>query len=395
MAQEPGGPAAEWQPRERFASLDLLRVSMMLLGIPFHTSVAYRGFASPGHFSDPHGDWWWLFLMEVVHVFRMPVFYFLAGFFTAKQVASRGVSGMTRSRLARVGVVWILALALLTPLVYWLGVFNHFAGEGGGAWDKTWKAIQTGSVEAGWLAAPPLHLWFLEYLLLFCLAGAAVSMAAARMPAFAAAERAAGRILMSRMRVLALSIPFCALLWNATSGRLPYPGEFTPRLDLFLGYGFFFGAGWLLYRRRELLPELWSLRWHEILVGVAALAVNAFCFKLWADFRDGAPAWTHAAGVVSGAVGAWATLFALLGLASKSVARPSAWLRYSADACYWTYLMHFPLALLFPALLAGWTAPSVVKVAGITVLILALMLLSYHLFVRRTFIGRLLHGPRQ
>ncbi|MBI5085209.1 MAG: acyltransferase family protein [Acidobacteria bacterium] len=396
MAQDRGMAAPVALARPRFAALDLVRVAMMVLGIPFHVAIAYRAFYSPGVFFDPHGAWWWHFLIGMVRVFRMPTFFFLAGFFTAMLVANRGVGGMAMNRLARVGLVWILALAALSPIVYWVGAINHSAGEGGGARDKTWAAIRTGSVEASWFAAPPLHLWFLEYLLLFCLAGAAVSWASAHIPAIAAvAERAAGRILVSRMRVPVLSIPYIGLLWTTLPGGLAYPSEFVPRLDVFLGYGFFFFAGWLLYRRRDLLPEVLALRWSEIALAVLALAVNTFCFKLWSDFGVDSPAWSHGGRAVTTAVGAWAILFALLGLATKAVPKPSARLQYFADSCYWSYLMHFPLALLLPALLSGWTAHSLVKVPSITALILALMLLSYHLFVRRTFIGRLLHGPRQ
>ena len=66
----------------RFHALDALRAAMMFLGIYLHAVVAY----------SPNGGWllkppqltttldW---SMIVIHIFRMPVFYVMAGFFSA------------------------------------------------------------------------------------------------------------------------------------------------------------------------------------------------------------------------------------------------------------------------------------------------------------------------
>ena len=67
---------------ERFHALDALRAAMMFLGIYLHAVVAY----------SPNGGWPWKQAAQtrlldgsisVIHVFRMPIFYAMAGFFTA------------------------------------------------------------------------------------------------------------------------------------------------------------------------------------------------------------------------------------------------------------------------------------------------------------------------
>ena len=66
----------------RYHALDALRAAMMFLGIYLHATVAY----------SPVGGWPYKpaqltttldFSVGLIHVFRMPVFYVMAGFFAA------------------------------------------------------------------------------------------------------------------------------------------------------------------------------------------------------------------------------------------------------------------------------------------------------------------------
>jgi peptidoglycan/LPS O-acetylase OafA/YrhL len=68
--------------------------------------------------------------------------------------------------------------------------------------------------------------------------------------------------------------------------------------------------------------------------------------------------------------------------------------RYVSDSSYWLYLVHLPLIIVGQVLVRGLELPAMVKftvlVAGATVI----LLVSYQLLVRYTWIGRLLNGPR-
>src|SRR5262249_49112188 len=70
----------------RYHALDALRAAMMFLGIYLHAAAAY----------SPHGDWHVKppqvttaldYTIAWIHVFRMPVFYVMAGFFAALLLA--------------------------------------------------------------------------------------------------------------------------------------------------------------------------------------------------------------------------------------------------------------------------------------------------------------------
>jgi peptidoglycan/LPS O-acetylase OafA/YrhL len=87
-------------------------------------------------------------------------------------------------------------------------------------------------------------------------------------------------------------------------------------------------------------------------------------------------------------------LFGLLGLALRWCRRERPLLRYLADASYWIYLVHFPLVGLAHVLLVPVPGTALVKFAVVTVLVLALGLSTYQLFVRHTFLGRFLNGTK-
>ncbi|HTG19053.1 MAG TPA: acyltransferase family protein [Reyranella sp.] len=66
----------------RFHALDSLRAAMMFLGIYMHVVVAYSpigGWAFKPPELTTTLDW----SLVLIHVFRMPVFYVMAGFFAA------------------------------------------------------------------------------------------------------------------------------------------------------------------------------------------------------------------------------------------------------------------------------------------------------------------------
>src|SRR6266545_4802893 len=100
----------------RYHSLDALRGTMMLLGIYLHAAVAY----------SRHGSWPWKdgsttgvfdLTLGLIHVFRMPVFYCLAGFFAAFLLEHRGTAGFLKNRMVRILVPFAAGWAVLFPLV--------------------------------------------------------------------------------------------------------------------------------------------------------------------------------------------------------------------------------------------------------------------------------------
>ena len=73
----------------------------------------------------------------------------------------------------------------------------------------------------------------------------------------------------------------------------------------------------------------------------------------------------------------------------------SAVARYIADSSYWLYLIHLPIVMAMQVWVLDWSWPAYAKYAFILGTSVPVMLLSYQVLVRYTFIGSLLNGPRK
>jgi peptidoglycan/LPS O-acetylase OafA/YrhL len=70
------------------------------------------------------------------------------------------------------------------------------------------------------------------------------------------------------------------------------------------------------------------------------------------------------------------------------------YVRYFTDASYWIYLVHFPITIALSGFLTRFEAPAAVKFLNVQIVTTAAAILSYHYFVRTTFIGEMLNGKR-
>ncbi len=85
----------------------------------------------------------------------------------------------------------------------------------------------------------------------------------------------------------------------------------------------------------------------------------------------------------------------LVGFALKHLSTPSSLRRYWADSSYWLYIAHLPLvtALQVIALQVDWHWS--IELTLILAISTGLLLLSYKLFVRSTWLGAILNGVRR
>ena len=115
------------QAEDRLHYMDHLRALAMLAGVVFHAALAYSPLMHPiwptadtGRSIVVDGAAWFL------HLFRMPLFFVVTGFFAAWLVARRGLGGLFRNRCARVLLPLLLFLPLVTASMY--GLTQHAAG---------------------------------------------------------------------------------------------------------------------------------------------------------------------------------------------------------------------------------------------------------------------------
>ncbi|MEM1185046.1 MAG: acyltransferase family protein [Planctomycetota bacterium] len=237
-----------------------------------------------------------------------------------------------------------------------------------------------------------MHLWFLWHLCIFIGVYALLAIIAKRLPRFTLPS-----VLVATPLCLSFLIPLTA--WTQS-----YQGEmgpattaaFIPFPKILLHYAVFFGFGVLMHaslRSVETLGRWWS----GYLIAAAGSAVVMLSIRAEAGWIvDHLDPWlVDALSFVTQSTFAWTFIFALMGIFRSTLNTPRPWVRYASDSSYWLYLAHMPLVLLGQVLIANIEAPGIVKLTLLVGVTTAILLASYQWFVRYTFIGRLLNGPRE
>lgn len=359
----------------RIHAFDHLRALAMLAGVVFHAALAYSPIM--------HGFWptayraqspWIDAVVWFLHLVRMPLFFVVAGYFTASLIARRGWSGLLRQRLRRILVPMLVAW----PLV-------HVATSASTQWalDHVAHPSPFLAMVKAWMAMPDPpgmppstgHLWFLYYLLLFtALAWVVHALDWGRW--FKRTVR------ITPMRIALLLPVLAATGFFLTTAPHPAPESLFPQFWALALYGPFFALGALLPDRVDGLLSLRPWLWPGLLACV--LAYIAFLMQL--DGRDAAD-WGRTApwstALLQAVVAGWGTLAALIaGL--HWLNRSNAFMAWLARSSYWTYLLHLPVlfALQYVLLDHALSWPLALLLScGLT---LAICLLSYELLVRRT-----------
>src|SRR6478672_10053854 len=262
----------------RYHALDSLRAAMMFLGIYLHAVVAY----------SPNGGWPYKqgaltttldWSTGLIHVFRMPLFYAMTGFFTALLLKRYGLRGAATNRFWRIVVPFVVGWLLLFPLVMLL------AGTGRYGFELGLSGILSGRFLA---FAHPLHLWFLEYLIvLYALAAIAVVAVPVLFPRGmrAASLRLFHAAVQSVWAPLILAVPSFLTMLMMPRPWLQDPPSFVPVTRIVIAYAIPFAFGWLLFLDANLLDALRRRAWlYAALAAVAGFTyLGLFAWRLDRD----------------------------------------------------------------------------------------------------------------
>jgi tetratricopeptide (TPR) repeat protein/peptidoglycan/LPS O-acetylase OafA/YrhL len=375
--------------------MDGLRATMMLLGLVLHSAISYGAinYGSAWPFQDistnPLLDW----LVFFIHVFRMPIFYAMAGFFAAMLYERRGAGGFARHRAGRILVPFVVGWVVLFPLI---STGFNFANVAKASSSREGLEVVAGMLLTGAVYADSTaHLWFLYYLLMFYAAALVAVPLLRRLPPrwSSAPLNGFGRLVRSRGRALWFAIPTALTLCMMSWGGLETSTSFIPDPRVFLAYSVFFVFGWLLYLRRDLLPGLTCQARAQAVLGVLLTLVNmaAVGRMLASPGRETA---AFVVIIVTGALMVWLLLFGITGLFLRYLDRQVPLVRYIVDASYWLYLIHLPFTIWIPGLMSKLEWPALFKALIVFALGGPVWLASYHFLVRGSFIGAVLNGRR-
>lgn len=365
----------------RFHYMDNLRALAMLSGVLFHAALAYSPLMHPFYpvvyrAQSASVD----VCIWFVHLFRMPLFFLVAGFFAAMLLRKRGMGGMFVNRLRRIA----LPLVIFSPLVIAAMSYStlHAAASVQNP-PPMLVMIQQFSQMANAPAPPPgtAHLWFLYYLLfLYVLVWAANSLELGKLGDFVRGLHPIWQLGLLPM----LLVPALA----SVTAPHPAPEGLFPQFWAFGLYGPFFAFGYLLLGHEALIERFrrfapWLL--------VASLALyGAFWYLLKRHVPTAAdPSATVLIAAVEAYISVWMTCVCLV-VGRWLLNRRNRLLRYLSDSSYWVYIIHLPILLVIQYRLMDMELWWGTKFAISVLATFAICLLSYHALVRNTVVGKLL-----
>jgi hypothetical protein len=378
---------------ERLHALDAVRGYALLLGIVLHATMSFL--PSPFRIwiiQDTHPSITLGILFFAIHVFRMTTFFLIAGFFAHMSFHRRGAQGFIKDRLLRIAlpllIGWPILFGVMRPIVFWAAGFpNGGPIPGRPIWPPVLPQF------------PLTHLWFLYALLEFYAAALMLRSGIVWLDSNgrlrAGVDRLIALMMRSRLAPAILAVPVGVVMgldpkWIGFLGVLTPDQSLITNLQAWVGFGGAFAFGWLLHRQIDLIRIL-ERRWLLNLVLAIILITASLGLSIVPPPR---PDVVKLAGAIAYAPAIWTTTFAMIGLALRFLSGFSASRRYLADASYWLYLIHLPILMALQVAVSQLDWPWPIKFAGILGLALPLMLASYHLLVRFSFIGMVLNGRR-
>ena len=345
----------------RIHYMDSVRALAMLLGVFFHAGLAYA--------ADFQGLW---FVGDMrassrvmdafvwfSHLFRMTLFFLIAGFFAHFVIERRGVTGFLKNRATRIALPFLIFWPLVTAALFAsiLLAFDYMVEL------PPILQLVAEAVEEG--APPPAlrtgHLWFLYHLIYFCLITAVLARVR-----WDWATRLADRFFSSTRHLLWAPLVLVPALYS-TSVPVPGPESFVPQLFSYGYYGWFFLMGWHFFRRQGYLdlvePRL------GLLAAVSAVGSVVFLQRLpfeplsiealrsldaLTTLAEGAPLQTGWPQLLDATLEAYLSVYltlVMLVLGRRLLSSRNRVLRYISDASYWIYIVHLPLLFYIQILL--------------------------------------------
>ncbi len=347
---------------KRYYSLDLLRVVMTLLGIPLHAAISYMNYL-PSRSWDSDIETHYLFdvLFGYIHLFRIPSFFLIAGFFGAMLMERKGLQEFLKNRGQRI---------LVPLLICWVGIM-----------------VLSGQYPTKQLG----HIWYLYYLILFYL----VDLVISRMVSIK--QLPTVNHWFRQSLILPYGILFWMVLTSLTNLTTPFGyvmqnTTLVQQLHVWVCYLLFYGFGKLLYFNKDLIFQFKQYGISALAVSIPIMALNYWIYLTY--LQDATIEWLPFLGVcITSSIICWLVIFGTIGTIMQYY-KPSRIIRYLADASYFIYIIHVPITIYISIKFTGIEIPSLVKFLINNILTFVIVVVLYNYLARNTAIGWLLNGRR-
>ncbi len=367
------------QPREHH--WDALRAFLMLLGIPYHVALTYQVGEGQMWIVNAHeGVAGFTEIAGFLHIFRMPAFFAIAGYFAALLLARRAPGEWMRGRMRRLAIPFVVALLTLNPLLNLACELSNFSLD---AAARSW--VLNSSKSGGyWIR----HLWFLIVLLYYCAIAAALM---GWFPLFAGRQLSHERD-GSWARHFTLFWFIVAVLvgmWEAASIEFFYMAGLATnipqqilRLDEALQYAPFFALGFFVARTTDIKGRLYRLSPVIVVAAVVFTGLAMLYAKgLWPPY-----------GRFLKTMAAMMLMQPLFLVVRHVFSQRSRLINRIVDASFVIYLFHMPILTWLVVLFLPVAMPALLKACIVMMLTLGLSWLAWEIVSRSSLLRLLYDG---
>ena len=351
----------------RIYYMDSLRSVLIIMGIFLHAANVYHVDGS-WMISDPEQHVVFNYLTQFIHLFRMPAFFILSGYFSLVIYQRYGVKKYFRYRLRQI-IIPVLVIGLvvnsLQGVMLYYGESSIFNG----------RSFADGYLFSGaWIS----HLWFLVFLLIFIILLGLIMPILDR-STISTTDRAADYFREHKAWVIFL-FPIYFVVVKAAATVLP--GLFQRNfygfwaVDLFF-YAYYFAFGVLL-RRHEGMLESMVGRYNRLAIVVALLCWGGLTL-IGTNSLPGRIVEIYAQNLLSVIL-----IFLIWRFFQRFFNKPSRWIEGLSKSCYSIYLFHHILIIGFGLLFVPLAVSPVIKFVLVTVLTLVITT-SFHFGVVEKF----------
>ena len=387
----------------RIHGLDAYRAVLMTAGVWLHVAIPYFGQSEEG-LEGLLTEASLGILTDWIHLFRMPAFFVLSGFFSAMLWVRGGTSSLFLQRFKRIGLPFALFVCLLNPLFSFMeGIEAQlYAGA------ETTSEIVLGSLfhQVQWYPNSTMHLWFLYLLLYINPLVVGLNGICTRIPLPWDTLKARTKWVLEKPFLSVSLIVLIDLIWRFFFQweSLPTTTEWVPDLTILAYYVGCFGLGWVIYRCEV---DLFRLTGGWITNLLLFFVISPLLFIRWGIFES-MEAYLHldlwamefeakvgmSLLIVSSSLGMVTITRHTAGLFLRLLKNESGFWRYASDSAYWIYIIHIPFAFLVPELIRSDAIPVLIQYVLAVGLVTLLCVITYDALVRNRWLGVLLNGRR-
>ena len=383
---------------ERLHALDAVRAFALLLGIFYHATISFfPGFAF-WPIMDTHRSLGLADAGYVSHMFRMTTFFLLAGFFGHMVCKRIGMGAFAKQRAKRIGIPFLVGWPVLFTAFISVVIWAAYVQNGG-----SFPENPPPQPPMTWKNFPLTHLWFLYVLAIFYVImlgfRALMGMIDKNNALGKGMDKFIGGVFSTPLLSILLAAPIVIALalntkWYGWWG-MPTPDYgLLPNMYALIGYGTAFAFGWALHRQPKLILKLEKPWFIYLIIAVILTAICLHLIGTAPSFEIVPEGSKHVAYASAYGLAIWCWTFAIIGIALRFLSGHSPIRRYLADASYWLYLIHLPIIMAAQVWVSQWDMNPYLKYTIIMGTTLPIMLISYHVLVRYTFIGSVLNGKK-